>query len=296
MANKEIKILEDKRVIIRPIVKPSGFYPKGHDGEFMYTGCNTRFTLPYERKTHSFAKIFGDDPQEAKIIQREFEKELSKKEGELNLYDRNNKNWTSLYVELDKNETVLDLSNAIHALQYRILKANRYIIAPSWESRFERGSYQWALCDPEIVEKEDSRKGDLILKATELLGKIQNSETQMSNILRLLDKKIPKGVTKDWLKNEIAKMFTQIEKTAGVLSIHDFINTASDPRLSDKIFVMDALDAKAVVLEDGVFKNAETGDLLGKSLESVVEYFNDNANQNDKLLISNKIKRFSNDG
>lgn len=291
MANKEINILEDKKVIVKPIVKPSGFFKKGHDGEFMYTRCKERFSIPYDGKVNGFAKIFGDNPTEARAIQKLFEKELSKKEGDLNLYDRKNPFWGKFFVELDKNEITLDLNNPVQALQYRVLLSRRDIIAPSWGQRFDRPSYKWALCDPDIVEKEVNKKGELIAEAIKLFTAIQNSENKMSNVLRLMGKKIPKNSSKDWLKTEITKTFTQIEKIAGTSSIKDFIEAASDPKIDDKIFVFDAVEAEFIVIEDGIFKDTESKALLGKSLEAVVNYYNNGENQDDKLLMKQKLDR-----
>ena len=124
-----------------------------------------------------------------------------------------------------------------------------------------------------------------------LFFEIKKSQKKMADILRLMGKKLPETYTKDWLETEISKIIAQTEKAKGVLSIKDFITTASDPQITEKIFVMDAIMAKAIVSNSGEFRDADTNALLGKSLQSVVDHYSDPLYQEDKLLIQEKIKR-----
>ena len=282
---KEVKILEHKKVTIKTIVRGRPFYKKGHDGEFMFTGCRERFTLPFVKNTNSFVNIFKPGEQEA------FEKALNRPKGDLSLYDRKSPFWAKTWVELTKEDLTLDLSIPTHALQVRILKANKDIVAPDWASRNFKPSYKWAVIDEDTVFDEENKKAADMQKAMGLFFEIKKSQKQMSDVLRLMGNKMPVSYTKDWLETQISKAIAQTEKISGILNIKDFIETASDPQISEKIFVMDAIEAKTIVAFSGEFRDMETNALLGKSMQSVVDHYADPLYQEDKLLIQEKIKR-----
>jgi hypothetical protein len=102
VGEKKIKVLQNKKVILKPIEKERPFYKKGHDGEFMFSGCKERFTLPFSQSLNSFIQIFEKGEQEA------FEELLQKKPGELNTYTRKNSFWNDFYVDLEKIETYMN--------------------------------------------------------------------------------------------------------------------------------------------------------------------------------------------
>ena len=142
---EEVKILINKKITIKPIHRERPFFNKDHDGRFMFTGCKERFTLPFVKSTNSFVNIFKPGEQEA------FEKALNRKPGDLSLYDRKSVFWAKTWVELDKTELTLDLSIPTHAIQYKILLANKDIIAPNWASRNYKPSYKWGIIDEDNV-------------------------------------------------------------------------------------------------------------------------------------------------
>jgi hypothetical protein len=281
----KVKVLEDKKVKIKPIVRNRPFFSKTHDGRFMFSGCKEDFTLPFINSTNSLASIFGEGEQE------EFERLLNRKKGDLSIYDRKNLFWAKFIVSLTKNETTLDLNNPVHALQFRVLKANKDIIAPSWQERFDRPSYKWAIIDEKTVIEEEDKRAVKMESAMDLFSEIKKSQTRMLNVLRLLEKKPARDANKEWLKKELTKVIAQIEKTAGMPNIDDFIKAASDPQASEKIFVLDAIEANIIKASGGEFREVDSGRLIGKSLQAAVDHYADPLYQEDKLLIEEKIKR-----
>lgn len=283
------KVLSTKKVKLRPIVRGRSFAPETgkHDGKFMFTGCKERFTLKQDANTGGFVNIFKDGEQEA------FETLLNLKPGELSLYNRKSPFWAKFWIELDKNELPLDLTEPVHALRLKVVQSYSDIIAPDWESRKYKPSYKWAVVDEEVVVEKENKLANRMLEAMTLFQKIQNSQKQMLDTLRLMDKKPDPSAKKDWLQKELTKIISQVEKTPGIPNIDDFIKSASDPQASDKIFVLDAMDAGVIVTdrESGSFREVDSNRLLGKSLQSVVDHYADAMFQEDKLLIEEKIKR-----
>lgn len=283
------KVLSTKKVKLKPIIRGRSFAPAGgkHDGTFMFTGCKERFTLKQDQNTGGFINIFKDGEQEA------FETLLNLKPGDLSLYNRKSKFWAKFWIELDKSELTLDLTEPVHALRLKVAKSYNDIIAPNWESRKYKPSYKWAVVDEEEVIEKENKLANRMLDAMTLFQKIQKSQKQMLDTLRLMDKKPDPSVNKDWLQKELTKIIAQVEKTPGTPNIDDFIKAASDPQASDKIFVLDAMDAGIIITdrEGGGFREVDSNRLLGKSLQSVVDHYSDPLYQEDKLLIEEKIKR-----
>lgn len=285
-----MKITEDKKIRLRPILRSSGKFKNGHDGQFMFTKCKHRISLPFSTSENSYVNIFGRGEDGVKV-QAAFEEALNKKPGTMSLYDRKSKFWGSTWVELDKNEKVLDLNNPVHALQLKILKANKRLIAPTWAERLDLPSYKWAIYDEEVAVKEGNKLATKKVDAHSLLLEMGNSETRMTNVLRLLGKKVDKGADKQFLKVELAKIIEQTESAPGMPNIDSFISAASDKQTDDKIFILDAIDAKLISLSGGEYRDVEDGKLLGKSLQAVVDYYSDLSNQEEKLLKQEQIKR-----
>src|SRR6056297_2524720 len=115
----EITVLEDKKIKIEPIIRRRSFLPKGHDGEFLYTGCHKDYGLPFNGKKRSYLNPFKDETE-----QKQFEKLLNRKEGDLNLYSREDSFWGELSFSLTKDGDTLDLNNPIDSLWYRIFLVN----------------------------------------------------------------------------------------------------------------------------------------------------------------------------
>lgn len=284
----EKKVLQNKEILLKPITSGSGrgFFKKGHDGEFMFTGCKKKYTLPWVASRNSYYNIFNEPGE-----QEAFEILLNRKHGELNLYDRKNKFWGVTILEIDKNGRTLNLSNPVHALLFKIAKANIDFIAPSVNSRYDKASYQYMVVDGEVAEAGESKLAAKTERAMDLFHDIKKSKIKCYNILRLMDKKPNPDSSIEWLKTEIIKVINQKEKTAGTLNIDDFIFAAEDKQASSKIFVLDAIDAQAISAIGGNYRITETNQLIGKSLQGAVDWMDDSVNQDDRLLIESKIKR-----
>ncbi len=282
------KYLRNSKVKVKPIVRGRAFFPKGHDGEFLYTGCTNRFTLPFSVSKRSYVKIFDSHEE-----QEFFEDELNKDRGDLSLYDRNNDFWgKDFYVELDKGSYDIDLATPIGMLEYKVLLANKDKIAPSWAEKDLNPGYKWAIIS-EDQENDDAYKiAEKNEHAMELYFKIKSSNKKMYDVLRLLGKK-PNRTALDntrWLKSQISEAIEQKAKVSGIPNIDDFIEVVEDPLFSEKVFVHDALEIGEIVLEDGKYKITQTGNPIGRSIDQCVEYLSSPKNSEDKILIKQRLE------
>ena len=281
-----MNVLENKKILVKPVVTGRPFLKKGHDGEFMFTGCNKGYKLPYSMKTRSFVKIF--ETEEERV---EFEKLLNKKEGELNIYDRKNKFWIDFTVELTKEQKTLDLSIPMHALEYKVLLANSDKIAKD-EASLIRGVHSYVLIDETVKQESDYKASEKNEEAMELFFKIRKSDRKMYDILRILGKNPGHNMKTNTkaLKSEIDSIISQKIKIKGEPNIDDFINAANDPKFSTKVFVLDAIDLGEIVVKNGGYRILESDQLIGNSLEQAVDFFDNAKNQDQKLLIDQRLQ------
>lgn len=282
-----MSITSNKTIEVRPIKRTRPFFKADHDGAFMFSGTYKEYTLPYINDTRSYANPF-ESPEE----QEEFEQVLQLAPGALSINNRNSDFWSTFKVKLSKEGKVLDLNYPMHVLEYRVLKANTKRICPNWEDRNRNSAYEFALIDKDVEEVNDIRDAERNLRAMELFIKMRKSNKKMYDILRVLGKKLPKeaSVNTSQLIKEIDQIIAEKSKVGGVLNIDDFIEAAEDPKLSLKVFVLDAIEIGEIEVSKGVYKITSSQTAIGRNLSEAVDYFDSIKGREDKLLIEQRLE------
>lgn len=282
-----MSITSNKTIEVRPIKRTRPFFKADHDGAFMFSGTYKEYTLPYINDTRSYANPF-ESPEE----QGEFERVLQLAPGALSINNRNSDFWSTFKVQLSKEGKVLDLNYPMHVLEYRVLKANTKRICPNWEDRNRNSAYEFALIDKDVEEVNDIRDAERNLRAMELFIKMRKSNKKMYDILRVLGKKLPKeaSVNTSQLIKEIDQIIAEKSKVGGVLNIDDFIEAAEDPKLSLKVFVLDAIEIGEIEVSKGVYKITSSQTAIGRNLSEAVDYFDSIKGREDKLLIEQRLE------
>ena len=183
-------------------------------------------------------------------------------------------------VFLTKEGLILSLSNSLDMLKYLILLANEQKVAPNYESRRLKASYEWMLVDEGKVISAKVEKAETKAKAYTKFAEVISSEASMVDFIKSLGRTVPANRTTDWLKSEVLKV---IENDPNY-----FLTIIEDPYYKDKVFIQDAVEAgsirrmgdKRYVLDNGV----ELGDIV-----SVINWVNDPDNQEAKFRIKNQI-------
>lgn len=288
MLRKE-EVLQQKTIKVKPIVRPRSFFKKGHDGEFMYTGCKRVYGLPYSSKQRGFFNPFKKEGE-----QEFFEKALNQKDGALNLYDSHSKFWGTFTLTLDKDGTDLNLMNPSDALLYRILLVNPKFAND--ESQKDIPECEYMLIDEEEEEKVVSQKAEIKDRAMDHMYKIKKSKQKMYDVLRLLGKKPDREASADWFKTELYKILDQSGNVPGVTGIKQFIEVMEDETSSTKIFVLDAVEKGEIVQGTEGYRIADGRKYIAKDLRGVYDYFINGSPEakEEKILIEQRLK--PNDG
>ena len=234
MATKKT-FLENKKVILKPIVKAGGMNAEGHDGHFMYTGTEVQFVLPYNAKKGRLETILT--PEEQDFFEEVLDEDLS-------IHKKKDNFWHSFRIRIRKDDKLmemgyeLDLSDPIDNLRWRVLKLNP-AIAPSWVERNKRGEYKFALVDANELIETKARKTDKKKKAYIWLGSVEHSPSKMINFLRVYGVKPAPDANPTWLKQEIDKYIeNDLDKVLKIIDDKDY---------NMKLFIEDAVDAGAIV-------------------------------------------------
>jgi hypothetical protein len=275
-------VLENRKIRVVPIVRGRAFFPKGHDGDFLFSGCWRYYGLPINSRTRAYFNPFKAGEQAA------FEKLLNLPAGSLNTNDRKSKFWGEFKIPLDKNGTELDLSQVDHALIYRVLQVDPKFATQSDD--LTKLEYQYQLIDERYVEEEYSKLNLKKAEAYSELNKLK-SKKQLVDTLRLLGIKMNDESSFDALKAKLAQIVEEpaSNKFKGLKTIDDFLLITKDPQATMKLFVLDAIDNKEVVVENGdEYRLVESGKLIARSLKGAVDWFSDIANQETKLLIQER--------
>ena len=276
--------LEDKKVYLKPIIKPGGMNPSGHDGEFMYTGTEIHFTLPYDLQKGRLVSILTAEEQEY------FEELLNE---DLNIHKKVDNYWNSFSVKIRKNDKLmsegyeLDLSDPIDNLRWRLLKIQPHV-APSWQERFDRGEYKFALVAADEMIDNRAKIADKRKEAYMFLGKIEGSQKKMIDFLRVYGKIPSPTASINFLKGEIDKLIEDPN------SIDTVIKIINDDSYEMKLFIEDAIDAGAIV-KKGRKYFLQGGDPINEndpSLDGTVQQLNIYKRDTDDiyLRIDNQIK------
>jgi hypothetical protein len=184
-------------------------------------------------------------------------------------------------VTLTKEGLTLNLNNSMDMFRYLILKGVPSKIAPSYEDRKLKQSYEFMIVNQGRLVSKRVEEAIIKSKAYTLYGEITSSKDDMIGFIKSLGRAVPANYTEDWLKAEV---LTVMEGNPA-----KFVSIIEDPTYEKRIFVQLAVEAgsikrmsdKRYVLDNGI----ELGDLL-----QTINYFSDPEHQELKLRIKSQIE------
>jgi len=263
--------------------------PKGKNGYLKYDGSFTIYDAPVTLNNTVFEVLTSEE--------REFLEEFidsTRPKGWMSPHVQSKLNvWKgkSRYkVELTKEGIDLNLNNPIEFIKYKLLIANSGDIAPSYETRLDK-RYIYYIENKEVADETKVKAIEVRIKASELFGKISQSEAKLMRVLRVMFKgdtrRVPKGMTSNSAK---ALLFDAIEK-----SPTNFISIVEDTEFENKAVLYKALE-RGVINRNGFDYNLGMGDgrLIGNGINEVLEYIKklktDNSKQDEYLKFKAALK------
>lgn len=241
----------------------------------------------------SFKKIFvplTKQNQLANVLTNEEKVFLESTDGlnlDLSVYS-NKEFWTNRFVRLRKGDNYLELSDPIDYISYKILKANKNLIAPNWKSRNENLSYLYAIV--EEGEESQIKRTDFSYKkkAIKQYMKIETNSEILRAIIKLIDNKIiAKTASLDFLQ-EMVEVIIDTKPEA-------FVNLMNDANFETKMLINTAEDLGVIIKQGNKYATADGLELCKKgelpTFTNAVNYLIDPLNKEIVDIIEAKINK-----
>lgn len=269
--------LINKTIHIKPIKRKGSWISQltsndNHDGSFMYSGARLRLRgVPYDIRLRRRVDILSKEEQDF------FESPasgLNLKPGDLSIYTEGKNNyWDKFEIVLEKNGIILNLADPMDFIRLKFLLAQKELIAPSWEERFDKGTYKYAVVDEEVEVKERVSKRNKLNNANRLFGKIEDSPEKMIDFLNIYNggKKIVSDDSKrEFLVSEIDKIIES--------DVEGFMKVIEDDNYETKAFINRCIRKTLIIKEKGN-KYSIQGEEDSFTMTELVEFLNDKGNQ-----------------
>jgi len=286
------------KVHVKPILRKGVWLPEGHSGHFMYDNTSIIVQVPIDKFTGRLKNPLTKDEQTF----FETSAGLDLKSGDLNPYKKDDNFWTDFRVRIRKSDSIvsdktvlmtLDLSDPIQYLQYKVLLLNATpeggIVAPSWETREDSGTYKVALVHEGQQHADKVKKADKMKLAYKYVGKIDSSEEAMYDFLTVYylenakSKRPSVDSGKDFYYSEIQDLIDN--DLDGVVEIIE-----DSDNYEYKLLVHRGLKIGALKMVGGNKLETIDGIPIGNSLYQAIQWFKDDRHQDEYLRLKNQIE------
>lgn len=166
----------------------------------------------------------------------------------LSVYLKNNNYWSNYQVRLTKGDNLFDLSNPHEYIAYKVLLANKEIIAPSLKELQDRpkATYQFVIIAENEEQSNVSKEMNATMQSYVELGKIVEDVDTMRVIVETIGGKPTAANSKlEFLQTQCNKL---IQSDASL-----FLKTIKDPLLPNKVLLRRAKDGNIVTTKGNYY-------------------------------------------
>jgi len=290
--------LPNIKVHVKPILRKGVWLPEGHSGHFMYDNTSITVQVPLDKFTGRLKNPLTREEQ----LFFETEAGLDLKSGDLNPFKKEDNFWADFRVRIRKSDSIvndktvlmtLDLGDPIQYMQYKVLLLNTVpeggIVAPSWETRENSGTYKVALVHEGQQHADKVKKADKMKLAYKYLAKIDSSEEAMYDFLMVYylenakSKRPSADSSKDFYYSEIQDLIDN--------DLDGVVEVIEDAGNYDyKLLVHRGLKIGALKMVGGNKLETIDGVPIGNSLYQAVQWFKDDRHQDEYLRLKNQIE------
>lgn len=282
--------LRKERICVRFVPKKTGMVtdPK----HVLYGGMaeNAKRTFVVPKYNNGFyANVLTPDEQKC------LENVLGLKEGDLNVYKKENNFWDDSnenginHVVLTKQDNYLDLSNPEDYIKYKILLANKSTIAPSLSvlNNSPKVTYQFVIVSENAETNTAATKLNTKTQAFAELKKIQDDIDRLRTVIATLEKRVVAPTTKiGFLQDKIVDLVDSNPRA--------FLDIVTDKYFDTKVTLQKAIDRNIVVKRGMFYYDKETNAPLCENGEdptigNVCKYLNSAKNDDIKYNIEQRI-------
>ena len=231
-----INPLRKERVIVRFIPKENDNVTDRKHVAFggMMDGAERGFTVPM-LSNGTYKNVLTDDEKTY------LEDLLGLEVNGLSVYNKKDNFWDNYLIRLTKQDTILDLSDPQDYIKYKVLLANKDLVAPSMKTLREarRATYEYVIMEPNEEFSDSRNRVNNTMKCYEEFGAIKDKFDTLRCIIETIDGRPIANNTKiEFLQAKATDLITSNPKL--------FLETITDPLLNTKILIKKAVEANLI--------------------------------------------------
>ena len=249
--------LRKERVIVR-------FVPKENDNIVdrkhvafggMMDGAVRGFTVPV-LSNGTYKNVLTDNEKTF------LEEVLGLEVNGLSVYNKKDNYWDNFLIRLTKQDTILDLSDPEDYIKYKVLLANKDLVAPSMKQLREarRATYEYVIMEPNEEFSDSRNRVNNTMKCYEEFGAIKDKFDILRCIIETVDGRTVASNTKiEFLQAKATDLIASNPKL--------FLETITDPLLNTKVLIKKAVEANLISKRGEYYYFREDGSPLCGSNE-----------------------------
>lgn len=155
----------------------------------------------------------------------------------LSIYNKVDNFWDNFYVRLTKQDNILNLENPDDYIKYKVLLANKDLIAPSLQELEDhpKATYQFVIIRENEESKASKKKLNATMRAYMEFGKIQDNADILRTIIETIEGRPTSRNSKiEFLQDKVGKLIQADAKL--------FVRVATDPLLETKVLIKKAIE------------------------------------------------------
>ena len=234
-----VNCLRNQKVIVRYILRQKGNItnPKHVLYGGMAEGASRTFVVP-QLTSGKFVNVLTDNEKAF------LEHIMGLEPNALSIFKKTDNFWSDQNplgisrVRLTKRDTYLDLSSPEDYIRYKILLANKNLIAPSLAALqdYPKASYQYVIIEEGAEDKQAADKMSTTMKCYKEYGKIETDKDILRLIVETIDgRPIDSKVKLEFLQSKINEMIQADSRL--------FLKIITDPLLPTKVLIRKSIDA-----------------------------------------------------
>ena len=194
--------------------------------------------------------------------------------------------WLNHFVTLFKDDNQFDLSNPVDYISYKIMLFLKDDIAPNWDERNKKQTYQFVITSDEEEFVEKKQKYDSKKEAFKLYGKIEDDKDKIIGVLSLLtNKPIAETSKLSWLQAQLEEFIDSKPQS--------FIELMKDKFIDTKLLIQEGIKSKVILKKGNKYSTIDGLDLCENgqiaSFDNAVTYLENPKHQDVRSLIEAKI-------
>lgn len=228
-------------------------------------------------------------PFESSEEREALEKMLNLEEGGLSEHD--NDFWNRCFVILKKADIILDLSQPMDYIRYKILLQYPDLVAPSYKTRNRVDSIKYFIVKEDEVNVERSKEADVKAEAWAKYYSISQEKSDMIDVLLAINKKITLASCKtEWLKTTLMDMVENNPK--------HFLDIVKDKDFKHKALLGALVNNGLVSLRHGLYVSIDGIQLCAENeqatYENAINFLKDKKNQAVVLPLKDRLQTLNN--